>query len=85
MFEEALRDWLKSAREEGRHEGRQEGHQEGEVKGRRDTVLRVLAQRFGKLPQQVRRKVAALESVAELERLLDRALTARSLEELRFG
>ena len=41
-------------------------------------------ERFGRLPQRVRRKVVALASSEELQGLLSRALTARSLDELGF-
>ena len=97
MLEETLLKWNKDARkagkreglregeEKGRKKGLQEGEKSGRKKGMRSMLLRLLAQRFGKLPLQVRRQVAALRSASELERLLDRALVAGSLEELESG
>jgi hypothetical protein len=48
----------------------------------RQLVLRLLEQRFGRLPQKVRRSVGALASPEDLEKLQGRALVARSLAEL---
>jgi flagellar biosynthesis/type III secretory pathway protein FliH len=60
------------AREEGLEEGRKEGQQ---------LVLRLLARRFGALPEAVTARVmdAGLE---ELERWSDRILDAASLDEV---
>jgi hypothetical protein len=80
-----VRDTMKTTadllREEGRHHGRQEGLHEGLAAGRleaqRDAVLRILRARFGALDPQLEARVA-LASSPELDRWLDRILTARA-------
>jgi putative YhgA-like transposase/uncharacterized protein DUF4351 len=81
MLEETLLEWFQGAREEGLSQGRREG----QLEGMRKMLLRLLDQRFGKLPQKARRQVAALSSARQLERLLERAVAARSLKELGLG
>lgn len=49
--------------------------------GRR-MVVRLTEHRFGPLAEEDRRRIQAIESTDELERLYDRLLEARSLEEL---
>ena len=53
-----------------------------ELKGKRETLLRLLAQKFGPLSENVKRRVGAYESVEQLDACLERILTATSLEEL---
>ena len=54
----------------------------GELKGRRETLLRLLAQKFGPLPESATARVEAYESVDELDACLERILTVTTLEEL---
>jgi hypothetical protein len=69
-------------REVGREEGHEEGLQEGVVRGKRDTLKRLLAARFGPISPIVEARIAALSSGEELDRCLDRVLTAGSIEDL---
>ena len=79
-------------REEGLQEGLQKGLQRGLQRGRlegglrslKDIVLRQLAQRFGRLPVKVRRRIEAIESLELLERIAGEILTIGSLAELRL-
>jgi hypothetical protein len=50
--------------------------------GMRQIVLRLMDQRFGPLPEQVRKKVEGIWSATRLTRLADKLLVAGSLEEL---
>ncbi|RMH18218.1 MAG: hypothetical protein D6696_13560 [Acidobacteria bacterium] len=68
--------------ERGRAEGIERGRAEGEVAGVRRTLTRLLEKRFGPLDDDVRRRLAAISDAAALERLVDRALEARSLRQL---
>jgi predicted transposase YdaD len=77
MLEETFREWEQKMRREGRREGRQEG----QVEGMQKMVLQTLRQRFGPVPQDVRRRVREISSSTELTRLHRRALTAKSLQE----
>jgi len=53
----------------------------GRLEGKRETLLRLLAAKFGPLPDDTVTKIAAIGSAAELDTYLDRVLTATSLEE----
>ena len=59
-----------------------EGRQEGLIEGKRETLLRQLAKKFGSLSEDVMAQIRALESADELDVRLDRVLTATSLEEM---
>lgn len=89
MLEQAAREWekrfLKEGREEGREEGRKEGRKEGQVDGMRRLLLKLLDERFGPLPEMVRRKVEAIDSARALETLGKRVLAAKSLDDMRIG
>lgn len=61
---------------------RAEGWRQGVEHGAQKVLLRLLSQRFGRLPVSVRRRVEAIDSVDRLIRLAERVLTARSLEDL---
>jgi len=65
-----------------RAEGWEKGYREGMELCARKVLLRVLTQRFGRLPVAVRRRVEEIDSVDRLIRLAERVLTARSLEDL---
>jgi hypothetical protein len=73
---------IKRGIEKGREEGRQEGRREGWQEGMRELLLRQLRCRFELLPADVRQRIDAIESTAELERLAERVLSAKSLAEL---
>lgn len=62
--------------------GREEGRRSGLVEGKRDVLLRQLAAKFGPLPTETTTHLRALDSADELDRLLDRLLTASTLEDL---
>jgi hypothetical protein len=51
------------------------------IQGKREALLRVLAAKFGPLPESVTTRVEAMDSTDELDRCLERAVTASSLEE----
>jgi hypothetical protein len=70
MLEENMREWSKKNRQEGR------------VEGVREVLLRLLERRFGPIPEEKRRGIEAITSRARLNRLADRILTARSLDEM---
>ncbi len=64
--------------------GREEGREEGVVEGSRRMLLRLLTAKFGELPQESKARIEAL-SAADLDSLLDRVLTAGTLNELGLG
>jgi predicted transposase/invertase (TIGR01784 family) len=76
---------LKLAREEGKQEGRAEGRAEGIGEGERmgmaNVLLRLLQQRFGQVPDEIKAKVTAA-ALPRLERWTDGILQAKGLEDL---
>lgn len=65
---------------QGREEGKQEGKAEGEVNGRAALIARLLTLRFGPLGASERSRISAA-SVAELDAMGERLLTAHTLPE----
>jgi flagellar biosynthesis/type III secretory pathway protein FliH len=61
-------------------QGRAEGEAEGEAKGRAEVVAKQLSLRFGTLPDSAQRRLRNA-SIAELDRIAERLLTAASLDE----
>ena len=57
----------------------------GELKGKRETLLRLLAAKFGPLPEEALAMIAAIASGSELDTYLDRFVTANSLEDMGLG
>jgi predicted transposase YdaD len=68
--------------EKGRREGMQKGVEVGAQQGARQVLLHQLGKRFGPLPETVRRRVEAIDSLDLLTRLAERLLSAHSLEEM---
>ena len=64
--------------------GREEGLEVGLLKGKRETLLRQLAAKFGPLSVVTTARVEAIESLDELDGLLERVLTATSLEDMKL-
>jgi len=62
----------------------EKGREAGLIEGKRETLLRQLAAKFGDLPTAITAKIESM-SVAELDGVLDRILTATALEELELG
>ena len=73
---------LEKGRREGREEGRREGVEAGVQQGVRQVLLHQLGKRFGPLPETVRRRVEAIDSLDLLTRLTERLLSANSLDEM---
>jgi hypothetical protein len=78
--------WAERLRQEGhdkgKEEGREEGREQGLIEGKRETLKRQLAAKFRGLPPRVLESIDALRSSQELDRYLDRVLTAATLSEL---
>ncbi len=83
MLADRIQEWGEEFQRKGLQEGRQEGRREGKREGEAHLLLRLLASRFGDLPQSVQERVQQAD-VSQLERWGDRLLDARTLEDL-FG
>jgi hypothetical protein len=69
-------------REEGLETGRREGLEKGVQTGAKQVLLHQLGKRFGPLPESVRLRVEAIDSLDLLTRLAERLLSVHSLEEM---
>jgi hypothetical protein len=79
-----LQQGIEQGREQGIEQGREQGL--GQAAERlRSTLLRLLGQRFGKIPRRVRARVEAIDSLDELGGLTDRILEVKSIDELGLG
>ena len=86
--EKGLEEGLEKGREEGLEKGREKGREEArkeDLHALQGILLRNLESRFGKVPEEVRRRVEALDSVQEAGNLIARAASASSLDDLRLG
>ena len=63
-------------------EGEEKGVKAGVLKGKRETLLRLLAQKYGSLPERVTARVEVMDSKEELDACLERILMVNSLEEM---
>jgi hypothetical protein len=70
--------------DELREEGIKKGRKEGEIRGRRQTLLRLLRKRFGEVSPQIVDTIEATEDIKQLDTWLDRVLTARTLEQMKI-
>jgi len=62
----------------------EKGREAGVIEGKRETFLRLLAAKFGDLPREIAAKAETM-SAAELDSVVDRLLTATTLDELELG
>lgn len=67
---------------DGMKKGLEKGRLEGRIDGMRALVRGLLERRFGRLPAPIEERLAAMSSPDDLARLHERALDARTLEEV---
>jgi hypothetical protein len=63
--------------------GVKKGIQKGIPQGAQHILLRLIATRFGRVPDDIRRKIVAIKDTKELDRIAVALLTMRSLAELK--
>ena len=73
--------WPERWKQEGLQEGMQQGMQQGMQEGEARVLLRLLAQRFGELPEDVRSRVADADADTRL-RWSEQVLTADTIEDV---
>jgi len=76
--------WADQIEAKGIKKGRESGLLESADRLRR-TVIRLIGQRFGKVPTPLEERLAAIRSVDELSAIADRILEVQSIEELGLG
>jgi predicted transposase YdaD len=67
-----------------REEGREEGELKGELKGKCEVLLRLLAFKFGALPDAFVGRIKAITEGAQLDALIEQALSAASLADIKL-
>jgi len=65
--------------------GERRGEKRGEMRGKREALLSQLRVKFGRLPAEVVRTIAAIDNARRLNALLRRVVTARSLDQMGFS
>ena len=73
---------LKKGEERGMEKGLEQGREVGLLEGKREALLRCLAVKFGALPDRTTSRLRTIESVDELDALLERVVVVASLEEM---
>ena len=71
--------------EEMLEKGREQGRLSGLIEGKRETLKHQLTKKFGTIPDKTMARIEALDSLEELDRYLERVLTAESLEAMGFN
>jgi hypothetical protein len=85
MLGQQVVPWTERWKQEGLEEGMEKGMEKAlreHLLALQEILLRNIESRFGRVPDEVRRRVEALESVPELGDLIARAASAASLDEL---
>jgi predicted transposase YdaD len=81
----AGKELMQEGKEQGKIEGKIEGKKEGKKEGKRESLLLLLNVRFGELSVETRKAVARVQSIQKLNDLIRRAITVRSIDELKIG
>lgn len=68
--------------EQGIQRGIEQGKAEGKAEGKQDAVLKLLQLRFQNVPETLSREISNIHSLSILDRLLEQAMTAQSLDEI---
>ena len=75
---------MEKGRATGRAEGRAEGRETGLIDGKREALVSLLTAKFGPLTVGVTKRVESIDSLNTLDAMLERVLTATSLEEMKL-
>ena len=70
--------------EKGHAKGLQKGREEGEVRNQRRMLLRLLRNKFGKIPVALVKRIEAAERIDLLDAWFDQVSAAKKLEDLSF-
>ena len=74
-------EWISEAKEVSREEGRVEGKAEGLLEGRIASLLELLTDRFGAIPEETKSKILAQKEVAILKDWFHKVNKVQSIEE----
>jgi flagellar biosynthesis/type III secretory pathway protein FliH len=90
LFEKGLEEGIEKGKQEGIEKGIEKGLEQGIEKGKEegalaaiaDAILRVLAARNMTVPSDLEQRIRACHDMSQLDRWLELAATARSIDEL---
>ena len=68
--------------EQGKVQGKAEGRAEGRAEEKQAAVLKLLRLRFESVPESVTNQISLIQSFSRLDALFEKALTARTLDEI---
>jgi hypothetical protein len=68
--------------EEGEEIGIAKGGAIGKIEAKQDALIRILYRRFEVPQEDIAKRVRSIDQLEELDELIDRALTAKTLEEV---
>jgi predicted transposase YdaD len=80
---EIMQMGMKKGLKKGMEKGMEKGVKKGIPQGAQHILLRQVAMRFGKVPDDVRRKIVTIKDTKKLDRIAVALLTTRSLAELK--
>ena len=69
---------------EGLQEGLERGIERGEIQTKREDILKILQIRIGDIPDPVTKRVSRIRSRARLDSLFEQALTADTLDDIKW-
>lgn len=75
--------WHERIEQKGVEKGIQQGIQQGKQQRTQELILRLLRQKFGRVPEVVVQKVQVIDDLDILEELFDEALMADTLAEIK--
>lgn len=81
-LQRAYSDGVKTGAEQGYEKGIEQGYEQGIERGRADDIVKVLAVRGLEVPAVLERRIRDCHDLATLDRWLELAVTARSVDEL---
>ena len=84
LIEKGHAKGLQKGRQKGRQEGLEEGLEKGEVRNQRRMLLRLLQNKFGKIPAAMVKRIEAMERIDLLDAWFDQVSAAKKLEDLSF-
>ena len=82
IAEELIEEGKELGLQRGKELGEELGLGKGILQSRQEVLLRLLRAKFGTLPPAIVEQIEALGDVSRLDALLEKVLTARSLEEM---
>ena len=70
--------------EQGIEQGFEQGIERGEIRTKREVLLKLLEHRIGDIPDTVTKRISRIRSRTRLDSLLDQALTADTLDDIKW-